>query len=313
MPFYRNNLPQIGAKHFLNTGGLETTLIFLERIDLPYFAAFDLLKDQTGREVLRRIYATYAAIAQKQKIGIILESGTWRASRDWGEKLGYSRDALMEANQASVALMEEVRKEFQTADAPMVLESVIGPRGDGYSPKELMGVDEAEHYHAEQVEWFQGTEADFIAAITMTYPEEAIGLCKAAQAQQMPVVISFTVETDGMLPSGHSLKEAVEAVEEATQGGPAYYMINCAHPTHFEAVLSTGESWTNRLRGILANASSKSHAELDEAVELDEGNPVELAEQMKGLSARLGNLNILGGCCGTDHRHIEEIGKVWAT
>ena len=194
----------------------------------------------------------------------------------------------------------------------MVISGCVGPRGDGYNPATLMSAAEAHAYHSEQIDIFRDTAADMVTAITMTYPEEAIGIARAGQAAGMPVAIAFTVETDGKLPTGATLKDAIRAVDDATAGAPAYYMINCAHPTHFSDALEDGGSWVSRLRGIRANASRKSHAELDEATELDAGDPMELGALYRDLRHRFGHINVLGGCCGTDHRHIGEICKACA-
>ncbi|MFN2400287.1 MAG: homocysteine S-methyltransferase family protein, partial [Gemmatimonadaceae bacterium] len=311
MAKYRNNLPQLSGDLFLTDGGLETTLIFLEGIELPDFAAFGLLSDVSGYESLRKYYRTYAAIAREHRVGFILESATWRASSDWGIKLGYSREELAELNRKSIALLEEIRNEYETAESKMVISGCVGPRGDGYSPSSTMSADDAERYHEVQIRTFRQTEADMVAAITMTYVEEAIGITRAARAAGMPVAISFTVETDGRLPTGETLKDAITRTDESTGNGPAYYMINCAHPTHFDSTLAPppGEAWSQRIRGVRANASTKSHAELNESVELDDGNPAELGEQYAALRRKLATLNVLGGCCGTDHRHIEEISR----
>ena len=308
MSTYRGALPQLSGDIFLTDGGIETTLIFHEGIDLPYFAAFDLLKDDEGTEALRRYYRSYASIARDHGVGFILESATWRASSDWGEKLGYGKDDLAAVNGRAIALLAELRQEFETARSKMVISGCVGPRGDGYSPEELMSETEAEAYHHAQIEAFAGAGADMVTAITMTHAEEAIGVTRAAHANGLPVVISFTVETDGSLPSGQPLKHAIQQVDAATGAGPAYYMINCAHPEHFDGSLS-GEAWVTRIRGLRANASRKSHAELDEAEELDIGNPAELGAQKRALRDRLSHLNVFGGCCGTDHRHIGEICK----
>jgi S-methylmethionine-dependent homocysteine/selenocysteine methylase len=309
MPKYRNQLPQLSGRFFLTDGGIETTLIFHEGLELPDFAAFDLLKDAAGYEALRKYFQPYAALARNYQAGFILESATWRASSDWGEKLGYSASELAALNRKSIDLLCEIRDEFETAASPMVISGCIGPRGDGYSPTAMMSAEEAQEYHATQIGVFSQTEADMVTAITMNYVEEAIGIARAAKAAGMPVAISFTVETDGKLPTGQTLREAIERVDEATQSAPAYYMINCAHPQHFEAVLAAGEAWTERIHGIRANASTKSHAELNESVELDMGHPVEFGRQHRALLDKLKNINVLGGCCGTDHHHVEEICK----
>lgn len=309
MTKYRHNLPQLSEYLFLTDGGLETTLIFHDGFELPYFAAFDLLRYDQGRESLRKYFRTNAFIATNYEVGFILESPTWRANTDWGEKLGYSSNELAEFNREAIMLMSDIRNEYENEKTRMVISGCIGPRGDGYTPSEKMTVEEAERYHATQIATFSETEADMVSAYTMTYVDEVIGIVRAAASAEMPVVISFTVETDGRLPSGMSLKDAIERADESANRIPAYYMINCAHPTHFEKALAGDELWSNRIRGIRANASAKSHAELDEAEELDDGNPAELASHYHQLRSRLSNLNVFGGCCGTDYRHVEEICK----
>jgi S-methylmethionine-dependent homocysteine/selenocysteine methylase len=307
MAKYRQHLPQLQGDVFLTDGGIETTLIFHEGLALPSFAAFHLLKDAQGTAALRRYFARHAAIALRHGAGFILESATWRANSDWGDKLGYSKRALAEANRQAIALLHELRLELETDRTPMVISGCVGPRGDGYDPGVIMSPEAAEAYHTAQIGTFAATEADLVTAITMTNTNEAIGVTRAARAAGMPVVLSFTVETDGKLPTGQPLPEAIQEVDAATGRAPAYYMISCAHPSHFEAVLD-GQAWMERLRGIRANASKRSHAELDEATDLDDGDPVELGQQYSDLRTRFSQINVLGGCCGTDHRHIEHIG-----
>ncbi len=309
MAKYRNDLPQLSGDLFLTDGGIETTLVFHDGLDLPEFAAFYLLKNEEGFEALRRYFCTYASIAKKYHVGFVLESPTWRASSDWGTKLGYSAEELVEKNQQAIELLDDVRTEYEDENTKMVISGCVGPRGDGYNPSAFMTEEEAARYHAAQIETFSNTNADMVTAITMSYLEEAVGITRAAKVSGMPVVISFTAETDGKLPSGQTLKDAIQKVDEATTNYPAYYMINCAHPTHFEGAFTANETWLQRIRGLRANASTLSHSELDEAEDLDDGNPTELGGQYETLRNILSNLNVLGGCCGTDHRHIEEIYK----
>ena len=310
MAKYRNKLPQLSNGIFLTDGGIETTLIFHEGLELPDFAAFHLLRDKEGYETLRKYFRTYAALARNYEVGFILESPTWRANLDWGMNLDYSADELADVNRKAIDLLKEIRNEFEDEKTKMVISGCIGPRGDGYNPTNVMSAEEARQYHTAQISTFSETDTDMVTAITMNYVDEAIGITKAAKSIGMPVAISFTVETDGKLPTGQTLKDAIESVDEATSNTPAYYMINCAHPAHFESVLIADEPWLERIRGIRANASTKSHAELNDSEELDEGNPVELGRQHRELLSKLKNLNVLGGCCGTDHRHVEEICKV---
>lgn len=305
---YRQNLPQLGEDIFLSDGGLETTMIFLEDRELPDFASFVLLQDKEGVEAVKRYYQTYIDVAGAHGTGFILESPTWRASPGWGEGLGYSADALAAANRESIELMSELRQTAKNA-APLVISGNIGPRGDGYVVGNAMSVEGAKEYHAWQIGIFADTEADLITALTMTYSAEAIGIVLATKEAGLPVVISFTVETDGRLPSGQFLHEAIEEVEAATGAYPAYYMVNCAHPSHFEAQLEVPQGIWSRIRGIRANASKCSHAELDNSTELDDGNPQEFGQEYAELKALLPQLNVFGGCCGTDHRHVEAIAK----
>ena len=307
MAKYREALPQLSGGLFLTDGGLETTLIFHEAVDLPHFAAFTLLRDSAGQKVLEQYFRRYIEIAQKSGLGFILESATWRASADWGAKLSYSVSELGEVNRRAIAMLHDLRNQYESPSTPMVISGCIGPRGDGYNPASFMSETEAEVYHRAQAQIFSDSDADMIAAFTMTYPQEAIGIVRAAQSFGMPVAVSFTVETDGRLPNGQILRDAIARVDDATGNGPAYYMINCAHPVHFADVLEGGESWLARIRGVRANSSTKSHKELDESTSLDAGDPVDLADRYRALMAKLPSLTVVGGCCGTDHRHIAAI------
>lgn len=310
---YRHHLPQLGERLFLADSGLETTLIFHDGIDLPYFAAFVLLEDAAGRARLRRYFEEHIAIARDAGAGIVLETPTWRANADWGAKLGYDAARLAAVNRAAVAQLAELREALETPATPIVISGNLGPRGDGYVADHKMGIAQAQAYHAPQIEAFADSDADLVSVYTINYVEEAIGVARAAQAAAMPVAVSFTLETDGRLPSGMALGEAIEATDAATDAHPAYYLINCAHPTHFAHVLQNAGAWRERLRGIRANASRLSHAELDEATDLDDGDPAELATQYRELRTLLPRLAVVGGCCGTDHRHVGAICQALAT
>jgi homocysteine S-methyltransferase len=307
MPKYRHQLPQMSGRLFLTDGGLETTLIFHERIELPYFASFDLLRTKLGGARIRAYYERYIAIAKQNRAGFVLEGATWRANPDWAGKLGYSRAELAVANRAAVDLMVALREAHESEQTPIVISANIGPRGDGYKIGNAMTAAEAEEYHGWQVSIFRDTEADLVSAFTINYAEEGIGVARACRKSGIPSVISFTVETDGRLASGQAIGDAIEQTDRETGNAPAYYMLNCAHPAHFAHALRSGEAWTARLRGLRANASMRSHAELDAAPDLDIGDPVDLGHRYRALRERFGHLCVLGGCCGTDHRHIEQI------
>jgi S-methylmethionine-dependent homocysteine/selenocysteine methylase len=302
---HRDRLPQLDGGLFLTDGGIETSLIFHQGLDLPEFAAFVLLDNDEGLDHLRSYYEPYLALARESGAGFVLESPTWRASPGWAERLGVSPEKLDSLNRRAIALMEELRQ--RAGDAPVVISGCVGPEGDGYRPATVLSAEAARDYHSTQIGTFADTAADMVTAITMTYADEATGVTQAARDAGMPVAISFTLETDGRLPNGQALGEAIEEVDEATGGTPSYYMINCAHPTHFDDVLVGDEPWIERIRGLRANASTMSHDELDEAEDLDDGDPADLGSRYAALRSRLPQLNVMGGCCGTDHRHVAAI------
>lgn len=301
-------LPQLD-RLFLTDAGLETDILFNRGIDLPHFASIVLLRTQEGRQALDEYFRGFLELAKRVGSGIVLESATWRASSDWAAPLGLPEGELHHLNREAVRMLVGLRAEYRSAIPHIIISGCIGPRGDGYDPGKIMSVEEAEAYHAGQAGILTAAEVDMLTGITMTNVPEAIGLSRAAQKLGVPVAISFTVETDGRLPTGDGLGNAITAVDAATAGYPAYYMINCAHPTHFAASLEKGSEWSARVRGVRANASRCSHAELDAMTELDSGDPAELAELYRGLRKQFPTINVLGGCCGTDLRHVTEIAE----
>lgn len=301
MAMHRAALPQLDTDRvFLTETGLETDLIFNRGRELPSFASFPLV--DRDPDVLREYYAEHVDVARDAGLGVVLETPTWRANADWAAPLGYGAHALRDVNRAAVELLTALR-DGAGPDVPFVVSGNLGPRDDGYRPTSRMSAGEARAYHAVQIETFAGTDADLVTVMTMTYPAEAIGVVQAAVEAGMPCVVGFTVETDGVLPDGTSPADAIRAVDDATDGAAAYFMLNCAHPDHMAPALADEGPWTARLRGVRANASRMSHAELDDAAELDDGDPAELAAQYADLRARHPQVNVVGGCCGTDVRH----------
>ena len=292
---------------YLTDGGLETTLIFQHGIDLPHFAAFDLLNKPQFHHVLEGYYRNYLELAKKYSLGFILESATWRANPDWGYRLGYTEGELMDVNLMAIRQLQLLKEEYRKDVPEILISGCIGPRYDGYEVGAKMNEREAQQYHEMQISAFKKAQADMVSALTINYVAEALGIVRAARANEIPAVVSFTVETDGVLPGGESLEEAIERVDAETDAYPLYYMINCAHPTHFVHQLKKGKAWASRIKGIRANASCKSHAELDEATELDIGNKTELANWYASINGLLPGLKVFGGCCGTDETHMEAI------
>ena len=309
----KTELPQLSGGLFLSDGGLETSLVFLDHVELPYFAAFTLLNDEVGQERLKSYYVPYLELcAETPGAGFILETPTWRASSDWGKLLGIDGAALSAMNTRAAQLMCAMRDRWKARlSGPIIVSGVIGPRGDGYVADAPASVEDAAAYHSRQTEALASGGVDMLAAVTMTTSAEALGISIAAQRLGLPVSVSFTVETDGRLPSGETLGEAITRVDAAAP--PAYFAINCAHPTHFQSALAAGEPWIGRIQGLRANASFKSHAELDASTELDIGDPVDLGRRYRGLKAALPRLNVLGGCCGTDWRHLRAVRDAWVS
>jgi S-methylmethionine-dependent homocysteine/selenocysteine methylase len=306
MAIYRSDLPQLNGDLYLTYTGMETDLMFTQSVELPGFASYPLLESKKGRAQLNGYYRDLISLGKEHGIGVILESPTWVANRDRGVHIGYSPEQLIDLNKQAIAQMCDARDEL--GDLRTVISANVGPRADAYAPSEQMSAEEAEVYHAEQIAALAETHVDLISGYTLAYPAEAVGIVRAAKRFGIPVVIAFTVETDGHLPTGASLKDAITQVDVETGGYAAYFMINCAHPDHFANVL-TDAPWMHRLRGIVANASRCSHAELDDAEELDDGNPNELGEQLAKIRREFPHINILGGCCGTDMRHLSSIAR----
>jgi S-methylmethionine-dependent homocysteine/selenocysteine methylase len=293
------------AAPVVTDGGMETDLIFHHGVDLPHFASFPLVETPEGRALLEDYYDGYAAIARDTGMGLMLESPTWRASQDWGTLLGYSPQALAAVNQTAIGLLAEMRERYLASIPEVIVGGVVGPRGDGYHPDRLLSADEAEEYHTPQIDAFARAGVDLVTGYTLTHADEAIGMVRAARAAGLPVVISFTVETDGRLPTGDSLARAVATVDDA--GGPDHFLVNCAHPLHLAFALAEPGAWRDRIAGLRCNASTKSHAELDEATELDEGDLDLFVSAHARLNPLLPNLSIIGGCCGTDSRHVASL------
>ncbi len=307
MPKYRDDLPQLSGDWFLTEGGLETHMIFIEGIDLPEFSSIVLLASEEGRQAWIHYLEAYIQLAIEHGVGLILDTPTWRASMHWADQLGMSVEELNRLSADAAGVLDHLRMIHETPGSPIVISGALGPKQDAYQVEEGLTVEQAKADHQAQVDFLATTEVDMLTAYTLSNSTLAIGMVKAAQQADIPIAISFTLETDGRLPSGETLQEAIERVDEATEEGPVYYMINCAHPTHFLNQLQGTGPWLDRLWGLKANASHKSHAELDKATELDAGDPKELALLYGEVSGRLKHLRVIGGCCGTNHEHVGEV------
>ena len=289
---------------FLTDGGFETSLFFIDGFEAPEFAAIVLLDDAEARRAKRRYFDRFLAMAESARTGFVLDTSTWRGCVDWADKLGVTREKLLQLSADAVVFAQEIRAAWRDRVSPILINGVVGPMGDGYDATGAPKADRAFEAHMPQMRVMVDAGVDMLSAITMTNTPETIGIVRAAVELQKPIVPSFTVETDGRLPTGETLEEAIVKTDEATGGAPLYYMVNCAHPEHFRDALKAGANWVSRIGGVRANASRLSHAELDVAETLDDGDPEEFGRLYAELSQVLPNLRVIGGCCGTDHRHV---------
>jgi homocysteine S-methyltransferase len=300
-------VPELSGELMLSDTGLETELIFHQGVDLPLFAAFVVSETPEGRDRIIQWTRDHADIAIQNGLGVALGSETWRASSDWGDQLGYDAARLDQVNQRSIEMLREIAGDLDAGDLPVRLGGTLGPRSDGYQPTLMMTAEQAQAYHLPQLRSFATAGADRATAMTLGYVAEAAGIARASAQVDLPVMLGFTVETDGRLPDGTTLKDAVERTDEASDGSAAGYLINCAHPDHLASAFADLGPWTTRLIGLRPNASRRSHAELDEAPDLDDGDPVELGRQVAELRAAIPSIALIGGCCGTDLRHAQAI------
>ena len=289
---------------FISDGGMETDLIFHDGAEMPLFASFVLLDTPEGREMLRRYAISYFDLAQAKSRGFVMGTPTWRANGGWGPRLGLDDAGIRDVNRRAIAFARDLRSAHPWRDH-ILIEGALGPAGDGYAPEQLLTPIEAARLHSAQLETFAEEGVDIASAFTITHPGEAIGMVNVAHDLGLPFALSFTVETDGRLPTGQDLDSALSEVEAATGGYVRYYGINCAHPEHFSEPLPP--RWLNRIGMIRPNASRRSHAELDEATELDDGDPEEFGALCAGMAKRLPKLRVVGGCCGSDIRHIRAL------
>ncbi len=301
--------PQTSSEPFLTDAGCETDIIFNRGTEIREFAAHTLLEDDHGRRVLGDYFREFLGLASDVNAGMVLDTPTWKAHPYWAADLGIDPLELQRANREAVVFSQSLRDEFASSGLAIAINGLVGPRGDAYAPDFLLAVDEAQSYHATQIGWLVDAGVDMVTALTFTQSDEAIGVVRAADTAGVPVVVSFTVETDGTLPTGESLGHAIEAVDNATDSAAAYFMVNCAHPDHFLGVIDDA-AWASRIEGIRCNASRQSHAELDAAEVLDDGDPVEFAAGYVALKEALPSLKVFGGCCGSDLRHVTEVAHV---
>lgn len=301
--------PRLENKFYLTAGGTETEILYKWGYELPEFAMFTLLDDEEANECVRNMYRRYFEVAAKNNTGLVIEGHDYRASPDWAGKLGISLENLAEIQHRIINFLTDLKTEFDGKVSDVVITGGIGPRGDAYGTGGNISEAEAEDYHSVQLSTLKDTDADMAVALTFNNIPEAVGIVRAATKIGIPIGISLTLNTESRLSSGPSLREAIEAIDENTDEGAAWYGTNCSHPLEFEPAISEEGAWRQRLRLIRPNAAKMEKISLCKLGHLEDGDPIELGAQMGDVASRFPSVDIIGGCCGTDERHLNEIAK----
>lgn len=299
--------PRLDGRFYLTEGGAETEIMYKWGFELPEFAMFTLLDNPEADEVIRNMYRRYFDVAAAHDTGILAMGHDYRASPDWAQKLGYSAADLTRFQHRTMQFLDDVRAEYADRVSDAYITACIGPRGDAYGTGGDISASEAEDYHAVQLGNLEGTAADMAVAATFNNIPESIGVIRAANRMGIPIGVSLTLTPEGRLRSGPTLREAVETIDEVTGGAAEWFGTNCAHPLEFEPALDDAGPWLDRLRYVRPNAAKMDKLALCELGHLEDGDPVELGEQMGEVARRFPRADILGGCCGTDERHLSEI------
>lgn len=298
---------------FLTDGGIETRLIYEFGIDLPDFASFLALFDDRGRAALREIYRGYLAVAAEFRMPMLVGAPTWRAHPECLRRFGFAKaDDLRRVNAEAVAFLQDLRRETRT-ETLVHIAGVIGPRRDGYRAEDAPALDEARAYHEAQAQALAGLGVDLLYAPTFPSRDELAGVAQAMARTGLAYALAPVIDPKGRLLDGHSFAEAVRLVDESTDPKPLYFLAGCVHPSTFLAAAAEGGDRTmprmpGRLAGIKANASPLPPEELDRLGHLDADAPAVLAQEILAARRRYG-LRILGGCCGTNDRHIRALAE----
>lgn len=304
----RRSIPPLSTKPFLTDGGLETTIVYKEKIDLPCFAAITLLSTTQGTELLRRLYIKYVDVALSHNAGIVLEARVWRGAPIWAQPLGLTSAELIALNVKAVELLLDLRQQVETQSTPIVISGNIGPLSDAYKLSNRPGREFVREQYREQIKALVDAGVDMLSITTITDTEEMIAAIEIAREHDIPIHASFSVERDGKLLNHRNLEEAIAEVDTTTNGYAAYFGINCAHPAHVKELLKTmPESTRSRIGSFRGNASLRSHEELDNAAELDRGDIAKFATDFEDVARLLPSLRVAGGCCGTDEEHVAAV------
>ncbi|WP_242521620.1 homocysteine S-methyltransferase family protein [Motiliproteus sp. SC1-56] len=291
----------------MTEGGTETEIMYKFGFELPHFAMFPLLDNPKAVSALNGMYQRYLDTAAKHGFNALVGGLDYRASPDWGSLLGYSNTGLAEMQLRAIEFLRDVAKPYQGQIADIQIVGVVGPRGDAYALNKTISAQEAEAYHSTQLETLQQADVDLVWAATFNNVPEAVGVSRAAARCQLPLCMSFTLDSNHRLKSGPTLKQAIETVDlKAGDRRPDFYGINCSHPLEFSPAIEQA-AWFERVRCLRPNAAMMDKISLCKLGHLEDGDPQDLGEQMGELARRFPHIDIWGGCCGTWERHLEQI------
>ena len=296
------------GRFYLSEGGTETEFMYKHGFELPHFAMFPLLDNPQALSKMREMFRSYLEVAAKHKICALMGGLDYRASPDWGELLGYSPAGLADANLQAIEFLREIAGEYSSQIPEILIQGLIGPRGDAYERNETITENEAEDYHAVQLETMKKADVDLAFAMTFNNISESVGVARAAAKIGVPLGISLTLDSTSKLSSGKSLVEAITTIDDETDQSPEFYAINCSHPFEFEPAIEPGD-WVKRIRAVRPNASKMDKIALCQIGHLEDGDPVELGVLCGDLARRYPHMDIWGGCCGTWDNHLNEIAK----
>lgn len=294
---------------YLAEGGTETEIMFRHGYDFPHFAVFELFKNPEATERLRDMYKRYLDVVAESGFGALIGGLDYRASPDWADLLGYSREGLFDVQSQCIDFLRDVARPYHGQIPDIRICGITGPRGDAYALNKTITTDEAEEYHSVQMETLKSLDVDMVWAATLNNVPEAVGISRAAARHGLPVCVSFTLTSDHVLRSGPTLREAVEATDlQAGPEKPVCYGLNCSHPLEFAPALEPGD-WFKRVRNIRPNAAMMDKIALCKLNHLEEGDPVELAGHLGEMATAHPHIDMWGGCCGTWDKHLREIGR----
>lgn len=304
-----NGFPvQTAGHYYMCEGGTETEVMYKHGFSFPHFAVFELLKDTKAVAALKRMYQDYFEVVAKHNMSALVGGLDYRASPDWGALLGYSAEGLADINHQSIEFLRNIAVDYSNNIENILIQGLIGPRGDAYETNHSITEAEAQDYHSVQLQTLKSANVDLATAMTFNNVPESIGVARAAVEADVPLCISLSLDGSSNLNSGPSLAEAITTIDAATDSSVAFFMINCVHPLEYEPALAD-EQWITRIRGVRPNASVMDKLSLCTIGHLEAGNPTELGKQMGDLMQRYPHMDICGGCCGTWDTHLDQIAE----